>query len=525
MPSAYKWKPLLAGALGHSVNPETICRNEHRANLTPLETGFERAWASRGNRLKQRRAYARSYPDYLELDADVQAEVDQAMVAEENEILEQERWAILKDWQQYYPNQFDENGLPLANLPIPIETPTLPGSPVAVVNPSPKLQPTVRIKNLLERVAKRPRSNMTGSTSFASSSMAPPPPSPQAPQASPDASRPWASLRQRSCSFRVRGAEQIRSITLSILSRAGSLLGSITVLLRAATTIASDSTAGEPISKRTRLGIGQGRRDSSASMAQSTRASLSMPTSGKDSTFEYRLMKEDMEGDLGMTVREEEFDAKSRPLIDWVKPVECLMPNAEVYEECEEDEDVDFVDLYESDEASNGGEDSDDEVYSEEDGQQEHDEEEEEDDDEMGDEVEEPVYLSQTFIKSEDGDVNMMGMGDPGLYGDEAQNRFRASTQEIGEWLLGRAMTPKDFFTCPEEQEDSIEHIVSKRRWFLAGNACLLVDLEAATREDAAEQGINLEEMDKIDCEMDRLAVLNMASQQFRRHIKKGPRD
>ncbi|RPA88739.1 hypothetical protein L873DRAFT_1824119 [Choiromyces venosus 120613-1] len=86
-------------------------------------------------------------------------------------------------------------------------------------------------------------------------------------------------------------------------------------------------------------------------------------------------------------------------------------------------------------------------------------------------------------------------------------------------------MTPKDFFTSPEEQQDSIEHIVSKRRRFLAGNARLLVDLEAATREDAAEQGINLEEMDKIDREMDRLALLNMASQQFPRHIKKGPRD
>jgi len=56
-------------------------------------------------------------------------------------------------------------------------------------------------------------------------------------------------------------------------------------------------------------------------------------------------------------------------LIDWVKPVEWLLPNAEVYEEWEEDEedgDVDFIDLYESgDEGGNGLEDSD-EAYGEE---------------------------------------------------------------------------------------------------------------------------------------------------------------
>jgi len=35
-------------------------------------------------------------------------------------------------------------------------------------------------------------------------------------------------------------------------------------------------------------------------------------------------------------------------LTDWVKPVEWLLPNAEVYDEWkedEEDEDVDFIDL------------------------------------------------------------------------------------------------------------------------------------------------------------------------------------
>jgi len=76
-----------------------------------------------------------------------------------------------------------------------------------------------------------------------------------------------------------------------------------------------------------------------------------------------------MERDLDMTVRDDERDEKGRPLIDLVKPVEWLLPNAEVYEEWEEnegDEVVDFIDLYESgDEGGNGSEDSD-EVYGEE---------------------------------------------------------------------------------------------------------------------------------------------------------------
>ena len=93
-----------------------------------------------------------------------------------------------------------------------------------------------------------------------------------------------------------------------------------------------------------------------------------------------------------------------------------------------------------------------------------------------------------------------------GLYGDAAEHRFRASTQEIGERLLGWAMTPKDFFTSPEDQPDSIENIVTKRKRFLAGNPRLILNLEAAAREDAEEQGIDIEEMDRIDREMDRQA-------------------
>jgi len=58
-----------------------------------------------------------------------------------------------------------------------------------------------------------------------------------------------------------------------------------------------------------------------------------MAMGGEDSTSEYRLMKEDMEGDWDMTVREDELDERGRPLIDWVKPVEWLLRNAEVYEE------------------------------------------------------------------------------------------------------------------------------------------------------------------------------------------------
>jgi len=41
-----------------------------------------------------------------------------------------------------------------------------------------------------------------------------------------------------------------------------------------------------------------------------------MPIGGEDSTSEYRLTEEDIEGDLDMTVREDELNEKGRPLID-----------------------------------------------------------------------------------------------------------------------------------------------------------------------------------------------------------------
>jgi len=225
-------------------------------------------------------------------------------------------------------------------------------------------------------------------------------------------------------------------------------------------------------------------------------------------------------------------------LIDCVKPVEWLLPNAEVYEEWEEDEedeDVDFIDLYESgDEGGNGSEDSD-EVYGEEeiDEDDEKDAEGEQEDAEGWEEGDDDVYITDEGETSGSGlGSRMRDLGRPdsasssrGLYGDAAEHCFQASTQEIGERLLGRAMTPKDFFTTPEDQQHSIENIVTKRKCFLAGNARLIIDLEAAAREDAEEQGIDIEEMDRIDPEMDRQALLNMASQHFPHRVKQEPED
>jgi len=146
---------------------------------------------------------------------------------------------------------------------------------------------------------------------------------------------------------------------------------------------------------------------------------------------------------------------------------------------------------------------------------------------------------------SEDGDLDVIGAGEPsgsglgranrdfnrpqsasatrGLYSNPAENRFEASTQEIGERLLGWAMTLKDFFTSPEDQQDSIEHIIANRKRLFPGNACLIIDLEAAAREDAQEQGIDLEEMDRIYHGMDRLALQNMSRQQFPPRVKMEP--
>jgi len=218
------------------------------------------------------------------------------------------------------------------------------------------------------------------------------------------------------------------------------------------------------------------------------------------------------------------------------------LPNAEVYKEWEEDEEVDFIDLYESgDEGGNGSEDSD-EVY----GEEEIDEDDEEDvegeevdvegeqeDVEGWEQGDNDVHIADEGETSGSGlGSRMRDLGRPdsasssrGLYGDRAERRFRASTQEIGERLLWHAMTPKDFFTSPEDHQDSIENIVTKRKRFLAGNAHLIIDLEAAAREDAEEQGIDIEEMDRIDREMDRETLHNMASQHFPHRVKQEPED
>jgi len=270
-----------------------------------------------------------------------------------------------------------------------------------------------------------------------------------------------------------------------------------------------------------------------------------MPIGGEDNTSEYRLTEKDIEGDLDMTVREDELDEKGTPLIDWVKPVEWLVPGGEVYEEWEadeEDKDVDFIDLYESGyEGGNSSEDAD-EVY----GEEEIDEEDEEDvegeqedvdggqeDVEGSEEGDDDVHMTdegETSGSSLGSRMRDLGRPDSasssrGLYSDVAEHRFCASTQEIGERLVGQAMTPKDVFTSPEDQQDSIENIVTKRKRFLAGNAHLIIDLEAAAREDAEEQGIDIEEIDRIDCEMDRQALLHMATQHFPHHVKQEPED
>jgi len=86
-------------------------------------------------------------------------------------------------------------------------------------------------------------------------------------------------------------------------------------------------------------------------------------------------------------------------------------------------------------------------------------------------------------------------------------------------------MTHQDFFTSPYDRQESIENIVTKRKGFkfLAGHARLIIDLEAAAREDAEEQGIDIEEMDRIDREMDREALFNMASRHFPHRMKQEP--
>jgi len=253
MPSAYKWRPLPAGALWHSVNPETIRRNEHRASLTPLETAFKRERANRGNRLKQHRDFARRYNEYQALDDETKAQVDQEMIVEENEVVEQERVAILADWRRYYRNQFRDDGLPLVNPPSPIKVDSPANPPASPVFPSPKVRPAARMNSLLDCVVKRPRSLSTGSALV-------PPLGPSVSQDAPPGRTRQLAIRERSHSLTMCGAP---------VSSTGSPVGPPVALARAATF--NTGSTREPISHRTRFSIGLGsrRRNSRANNPQS----------------------------------------------------------------------------------------------------------------------------------------------------------------------------------------------------------------------------------------------------------------
>ena len=119
---------------------------------------------------------------------------------EENEVLEQERVAILADWRPYYPNQFCDNGLPLVNPPTPIEVDSPPNSPASPVFPSPKMRPAARMKSLLNSVVKRPRSSSTGSALV-------PPPGPSVSQDAPFRRTRQLAIRERSHSLTMVGPQ------------------------------------------------------------------------------------------------------------------------------------------------------------------------------------------------------------------------------------------------------------------------------------------------------------------------------
>ena len=91
--------------------------------------------------------------------------------------------------------------MPLVNPPTPIEVDSPSNSPASPVFPSPKVRPTARMKSLLDRVVKRPRSSSTGSA------LVPPP----GPSVSQDAQAPprrthQLAIRERSHSLTMRGA-------------------------------------------------------------------------------------------------------------------------------------------------------------------------------------------------------------------------------------------------------------------------------------------------------------------------------
>jgi len=162
------------------------------------------------------------------------------MIVEENDVLEQERVAILADWRRYYPNQFCDDGLLLVNPPTPIEVDSAPNSPVSPVFPSPKMKPAARMKSLLNRVVKRPRSSSTGSALVLS-------PGPSVSQDAPLRRTRQLVIREHCHSLTMRGAPA---------SPTGSPPGRPVALARAATF--NTGSTREPISHGTRFRIGLG---------------------------------------------------------------------------------------------------------------------------------------------------------------------------------------------------------------------------------------------------------------------------
>jgi len=169
-----------------------------------------------------------------------------------------------------------------------------------------------------------------------------------------------------------------------------------------------------------------------------------MPMGGDDSISEYRLTEEDMEGDLDMTVREDKLDEKGRPLIDWVKHVGWLLPNAEVYEEWEEDEGgeaVNFMDLYESgDEGCNGSADCD-KVYGEE---------------EIDEDAEEDVDGEQEDVEGEQEDVEGWEEGD-----DDVHMTEKGETSGSGLGSRMRDLCRPDSASCSRGRSAMRQNAVS----------------------------------------------------------------
>ena len=194
------------------------------------------------------------YDEYQALDDETKAQVDQEMIVEENKVLEQERVAILADWRRYYPNQFADDGLLLVNPPTSVEVDSPPNSPASPVFPSPKMRLAARMKSLLDRVVKRPRSSSTGSALV-------PPPGPSVYQDAPPRRTRQLAIRERRHSLTMRGAP---------VSPTGSTVVRPVALARAATF--NTGSTREPISHRTRcrIGLGSLRRNSLANNPQSS---------------------------------------------------------------------------------------------------------------------------------------------------------------------------------------------------------------------------------------------------------------